>query len=85
MIKGIKAWFTTNNEDSGKTLHVEVKMIEKILLATVLEKVHAEIVRIISDKFLEEHKETIKKEILNNPKFADAVYNAIVLKEANKI
>ena len=49
-----------------------------------LRGVAQEVVDHIADQFLRENAEEIKRDILDNPKFADAVYNAIVLKKAAK-
>lgn len=59
-----------------------------IVIATLdeyaLREVANAVVAKVSDQFLSENEEAIKRDILDNPKFADALYNAIVLKKAQK-
>jgi len=83
-IKEIKSWFTKDQATSTTIGYFEVTMSLAMLESSVLEGVSKEIVNKISEKYLEEHAEEIKKKILDNPNFASAVYNAIVLKVAKE-
>lgn len=64
------------------TTGINIQVILTELDYQTIQGVHREVVDIISSKFMEENFEQIKRDILDNPKFADALYNAIVLKKA---
>lgn len=85
MIKKIKSWWSHATGESGPTYTLQATLLEKGIQYELIEKLQHEIILRIADKFLEEHGEEVTRDMLNNPNFADAVYNAIVLKKAEKI
>lgn len=68
---------------SGNTI-LKANIVIAALDEYSFKEVARRVVEKVSDQFLSENEETIKRDILDNPKFADAVYNAIVLKKAGK-
>jgi len=80
MITNIKTWFTKNKEKD--VLNIQVDYIHCSLQSYLIEDLRSQISKILADKFIKEHGETLNKNIVNDPDFADAVYNAIVLRKA---
>lgn len=86
IIKDIKSFFSRNTDGSSE---IDVKIIlntlDYKLQYGVYENIASEVSKIVAETFLKENHEIIRKQILENPNFADSVYNAIVLKKAEKI
>lgn len=85
MIKEIKSWFTQNKESGGRTFNFSAELFTTAIEYHLIQDLEKEIVKRIADLFLETHGEELKKDLLNDPNFADAVYNAIILKKAEKL
>jgi len=82
MIKEIK-WSIEKDMASTNTI-LNANIVVAMLDEYTLREVAAKVVDKVSEQFLSENEEVIKRDILDNPKFADALYNAIVLKKAGK-
>lgn len=82
MIKEIK-WNLEKRMATNDTV-LNANIVVAALDELTLRKVADAVVNRVSDQFLSENAESIKRDILDNPKFADAVYNAIVLKKSAK-
>lgn len=80
----IKSWWTKKNTGET-TLTTEATMIQTVIGYDLIDRMRAEIVGKIAESFLKENADQIRKEVLKNPKFATAVYNAIVLKKAQDL
>lgn len=85
MIKEIKSWFTDNKGSNTRTFNMSIELMQVGVEYELIERIQREIVIKVAEKFIETHGEEITRDLLNNPNFADAVYNAIVLKKAEKI
>lgn len=86
MFGKIKSWFTDNLDSSGKTLHLEVPVaVQTVYDNYIAPAIINEIKERVVEQFFKEYGETIKKSILKDKHFADKVYNAIVLKKADRI
>jgi hydroxymethylpyrimidine/phosphomethylpyrimidine kinase len=81
MIKEIKS-FLEKKTDGTTTLTTTAVL--QVYDHYVVEAVYKEVINRCAEAFLSENEEAIKRDILDNPKFADALYNAIVLKKAGK-
>lgn len=83
IIKEIKTWFTRS--DSGETIaNIQIPLVKASIEHIILRQIAPEVCQKIAEKWLEENGEILRKEIISNKKFADAVYNAIVLKKAKE-
>ena len=82
LIKNIKWEIQKNMATADTTLNANI--VVATLDAYTLKEIAEVVVERVSDQFLEENADAIKRDILDNPKFADAVYNAIVLKKSAK-
>ena len=79
----MKSWFT-ESPSGARTFTVEAELVDTAVSWKIVEAICPEIISKIAEDFLKVNKDVIVRDILDNPKFADAVYNAIVLKKASK-
>lgn len=82
---GLKMWWS-NNDKEKQRLHVELSFptAEVEINYKIWSELGDKIVSKIAEKYIAENEAAIVRDIITNQKFADAVYNAIVLKVAAK-
>ncbi len=82
IIKEIK-WSVEKRMATNDTV-LNANIVVTALDEFTLREVGNAVIEKVRDQFLSENEEKIKRDIIDNPKFADALYNAIVLKKSNE-
>lgn len=83
MFQNIKTLFK-HKLDGTTEVQLNADFIGKYLFTDVV-GLRDVLVEKIADEYLKENKDVITKDIIQNKEFADAVYNAIVLKKTKEL